>query len=52
MKNKTESPAIIWFRKDLRLCDHPALTHAAALPIIPLFIWDEGDPNNPGGASR
>lgn len=47
-----EPPAILWFRRDLRLSDHPALTQAAAFPIIPLFIWDEEDPDNPGGASQ
>jgi deoxyribodipyrimidine photo-lyase len=52
MKTKTDSPAIIWFRRDLRLCDNPALIRAAAFPIIPLFIWDEEDPYNPGGAAQ
>ncbi|MEL7082781.1 MAG: deoxyribodipyrimidine photo-lyase, partial [Pseudomonadota bacterium] len=36
-------PIIIWFRRDLRLSDHPAL-HAAAQsgrPIVPLFVCDE-----------
>jgi deoxyribodipyrimidine photo-lyase len=34
---------VIWFRRDLRLADNPAL-HAAArpgLPVVPLFIVDE-----------
>ena len=37
------SPIILWFRRDLRLADHPALTAAASTgrPIIPLFIHDE-----------
>jgi deoxyribodipyrimidine photo-lyase len=38
------SPLILWFRRDLRLSDHPAL-HAAAgagRPIIPVFLCDEG----------
>lgn len=52
MMNKRESPAIIWFRRDLRLCDNPALTQGAEFPIIPLFIWDDEDPYNPGGASQ
>lgn len=52
MMNETESPAIIWFRKDLRLWDNPALTQGAEFPIISLFILDDEDPYNPGGASQ
>ena len=38
-----QSPIILWFRRDLRLADHPALTAAAKTgrPVIPLFIYDE-----------
>ncbi|MFG6528144.1 deoxyribodipyrimidine photo-lyase, partial [Sulfitobacter sp. M23508] len=34
------SPIIMWFRRDLRLSDHPALTAAcqSGRPVIPLFI--------------
>ena len=34
---------IVWFRRDLRLHDHPALTAALAAGrrVIPLFIFDE-----------
>ena len=37
------SVAIMWFRRDLRLIDHPALSEAVANSeaIIPLFIHDE-----------
>lgn len=37
------SPIIIWFRRDLRLADHAALSAACATgrPVIPLFILDE-----------
>ncbi|MGA9116882.1 MAG: deoxyribodipyrimidine photo-lyase [Bacteroidota bacterium] len=37
-------PVIVWFRRDLRIRDNPALwnaTHSGA-PIIPLFIFDQG----------
>ncbi len=36
-------PVILWFRRDLRLADHPALTAAIARggPVIPVFILDE-----------
>ncbi|MCX7007205.1 MAG: deoxyribodipyrimidine photo-lyase [Kiritimatiellaeota bacterium] len=48
--------SIVWFRRDLRLADNPALTAAVARggPIVPLFIWapDEEAPWQPGAASR
>ena len=48
--------AIVWFRKDLRLADHPALDAAlqGGMEIIPVFIWDkeEGGAWSPGAASR
>ena len=36
------SPILVWFRRDLRLTDHPALSAAAQTgrPIIPVFIND------------
>ncbi|WP_212525753.1 deoxyribodipyrimidine photo-lyase [Actibacterium sp. MT2.3-13A] len=38
-----DRPIILWFRRDLRLADHPALAEAAqsGRPVIPLFILDE-----------
>jgi deoxyribodipyrimidine photo-lyase len=38
-----QRPVIVWFRRDLRLADHPALTAAVAMgrPVVPLFIHDE-----------
>lgn len=49
------APAIVWFRDDLRLADHPAL-HAAAStgrPLICLYILEEGTGSRPlGGAAR
>ena len=50
------STAIVWFRRDLRLADNPALDHArrAHAAVVPVFIWDpdaEG-PWPPGSASR
>ncbi|MCR9126975.1 MAG: DNA photolyase family protein [Rhodobacteraceae bacterium] len=37
------SPIIIWFRRDLRLGDHPALHAACATgrPVLPVFIHDD-----------
>ena len=42
------TPALVWFRLDLRLADNPALAAAAARSgqIVPVFIWapeEEGD---------
>ncbi|NOR31306.1 MAG: deoxyribodipyrimidine photo-lyase [Sulfitobacter sp.] len=36
------SPILVWFRRDLRLTDHPALSAAAQTgrPVIPVFIND------------
>jgi deoxyribodipyrimidine photo-lyase len=32
---------ILWFRRDLRLDDHPALQHACRLgPVLPVFVLD------------
>ena len=38
----TETPLILWFRRDLRLGDQPMLAAAAASgrPVIPVFILD------------
>ena len=50
------SPIIVWFRQDLRVADHPALTAAAETgqPVIPLYILDDTAPGmwKRGGASR
>ncbi|WP_380057606.1 cryptochrome/photolyase family protein [Falsihalocynthiibacter sp. SS001] len=37
------TPIIIWFRRDFRLADHPAITEAVRTerPIIPVFILDQ-----------
>lgn len=53
-------PVLMWFRRDLRLADNPALTTAIAKgdPVIPVFILDavgagDADDVRPlGGASR
>jgi len=49
------APVIVWFRRDLRLADNPALAAAAqsGRPIIPLYILDETPGIRlPGAASR
>jgi deoxyribodipyrimidine photo-lyase len=48
-------PTLVWFRQDLRLADHAALTAAAAKgPIIALYILDDDTPETWrwGAASR
>lgn len=37
-----KAPVLIWFRRDLRLADHPVLGQALSLghPVIPLFVLD------------
>jgi len=43
MAGHSVPPCIVWFRDDLRLCDHPAL-HAASktgAPVICLYVFDE-----------
>ncbi len=50
------TPALVWFRNDLRLADNPALAAAVDRggPVIPVFIWppEEEEPWFPGAASR
>jgi deoxyribodipyrimidine photo-lyase len=50
------APVILWFRRDLRLADQPALAAAVAsgAPVIPIFILDDETPKHRkmGGASR
>lgn len=50
----TSSPIIVWFRRDLRLGDNPALSAAAAAGLVlPLFVLEDDDgPWRPGAASR
>ncbi len=50
-----ERPVLVWFHRNLRLADNPALSWAAhtGRPIVPLYVLDEeaGD-RSIGGASR
>ncbi len=49
-------PIIVWFRQDLRLADHGALTAAVAsgAPVLPVYVRDDAAHGvwAPGGASR
>ena len=52
----SDSPIIVWFRLDLRLGDHAALSEAAktGAPVLPVYILDDETPGRfrAGGASR
>jgi deoxyribodipyrimidine photo-lyase len=46
------APTVVWFRRDLRLADHPALVEAARRgPVLPLFVVDPAL-WEPAGANR
>lgn len=47
-------PVILWFRRDLRLSDNPALAAAVATgrPVLTVYVLDEGgEDRRPGAAS-
>ena len=45
--------AILWFKRDLRLADHPALVHALRHgPVVPLFIVEPDAWAQPDAAGR
>ena len=50
------STAIVWFRRDLRLADNPALAAACArhATVVPLFVFAPGEEGDwaPGAAQR
>lgn len=50
------APTILWFRRDLRLDDNPALALALERggPVVPVYVWDPASQSDsaPGGASR
>lgn len=52
----TSPSVILWFRRDLRLADNPALQAAidSGRPIVPVFIYDDVTPGAwaPGAATR
>jgi deoxyribodipyrimidine photo-lyase len=49
-------PVLLWFRRDLRLADNPALVAAVecGAPIVPVYVWSPADDGRwaPGAASR
>ncbi|MCG3175249.1 MAG: Deoxyribodipyrimidine photo-lyase [Candidatus Omnitrophica bacterium] len=54
-ETSSTAPTIVWYRQDLRIGDHPALSDASARgPVVPVYIlWDEEEGGwAPGSASR
>lgn len=43
-------PLLLWVRRDLRLCDNPALIASLEVgaPVIPVFIWSPEEEEGPG----
>ncbi|KAL2093757.1 hypothetical protein ACEWY4_011069 [Coilia grayii] len=43
-------PVLLWFRRDLRLLDNPALIGCLELgaPVIPVFLWNAQEEEGPG----
>ena len=52
--NMAKSTTILWFRRDLRVTDNPALHAALAQSdqVIPVFIYDDAAQTAPSGAGR
>jgi deoxyribodipyrimidine photolyase len=50
----TDQPALVWFRRDLRIKDNPALSAALAAgsPVVALYILDDTPYFAPGAAQR
>ena len=52
----SDAPVIVWFRQDLRLGDHRALTAAieSGAPVLPVYVLDDISPGRwmAGAASR
>ncbi|KAI93392.1 deoxyribodipyrimidine photolyase [Rhodomicrobium udaipurense JA643] len=55
-RSSRAAPALVLFRRDLRLADHPALSAATetGAPVLPVYILDDETPGRwrMGGASR
>jgi deoxyribodipyrimidine photo-lyase len=53
MTHSNPSPALMWFRDDLRIADNPALSAAVETgrPVLSFFIMEEGDDVRPHGAA-
>lgn len=53
MDKASLTPAVLWFRQDLRLSDNPALAAIdAGRPLIPLYVLDDETGRRSGAAAR
>ena len=56
MTDMADRPIIVWFRRDLRIVDNPALLYAAGsgAAVVPVFMveWESADRWRPGAAGR
>ena len=56
MSTDSHNPTLLWFRRDFRLTDNPALAAAIerGAPILPIYVYapEEENPWAPGGASK
>lgn len=56
MTDSGQPATIVWFRRDLRTTDNPALLRAVAAggPVLPVFVWSPAEDGDwrPGRASR
>jgi deoxyribodipyrimidine photo-lyase len=44
---------LVWFKRDLRLSDHPALSHAAGLgPVLPVYVAEPEVWTGPDASAR
>jgi deoxyribodipyrimidine photo-lyase len=54
--SRVPRPVLLWFRRDLRLADNPALLAAVetGAPVVPVYVWSPDDDGRwaPGSASR
>jgi deoxyribodipyrimidine photo-lyase len=52
-ESEADGPVLVWFRRDLRLADNPALSAAAAAgrSVIPVYVLDQTPAVRPIGAA-
>jgi len=54
--SRVPRPLLVWFRRDLRLADNPALRAAveSGVPVVPVQVWSPDDDGRwaLGSASR
>ena len=52
-RNPSPSLQLVWFKRDLRACDHGVLARAAAMgPVLPLFVFEDSLWQQPDMSAR